>query len=854
MTSYFSVQPAQSSASTQRRSSLPRISMDDSDRPAINPTAQHVLPSLSYAAAVSVPHENPFNHNLFLQQQVFADKSNRLLNLIQNTKGLLEEIRETNASRPWQTYYPNLQIPSVAAAAAAANNNSNNSSSTVISASTNPLRRSTSFHPEDDSERASSIPLQQRLQRSFTSAPGSPQHSHTPAESHTPSVGRLFPELNVLKLDLKVGNYATGNDALLRGLERNAIAHLLDGRIQQSVKHLDNLYQRVSDKSSKVLITGDLNAGKSTLVNALMQRTILPIDQQPCTSLFCEVLDAQENEGQEAVHAIKDPSTYNRQDPNTFTVVDMRHLEKFMNDVIDGYEDYAQVKVYCTDRRLVNDSLLHNGVVDIALIDSPGLNRDSVKTTALFARQQEIDVVVFVVSAENHFTLSGKEFLWNAANEKTHIFIVVNRFDSIRDKERCKRVILDQIKQLSAKTYEDADELVHFVSAGSCLPEVIQGGELPADFLRLEECLRSFVLEKRCKSKLAPAKVYLENILSDVSVLSESNRHMAAEELAKVRLELERGEPEYKDTLIRREVVLEKVDRLAEETCALIDSMTREKLTNAVDDIENLVSALVPWNGLLHIWQYATDLRYVMADLFVDRVKSCEVEAKEKTKACVNDIHAIADDSLPVNQMDALTLFTKPDPTRISTGKLKDQLSLDFADIFEVQDKLGVASVSLGAVTMFSSKALGYKSLIHSLFDITSTVGVSNVRKWAVPVVTVAGLGVLVYIAADMKHALARKTARKLRTHVREGSIVHDEAMRISKDCRRVFKSNAWEIQNRFQKEIEAHERRRAEQEKAAKDGEQAVIYFGKVFDKADELARWVAAVEVEVEDRKVKA
>ncbi|KAG0336461.1 mitofusin [Podila horticola] len=796
MSSYFSAP-----APTQRRSSLPKLHTEENDKPT---TFSHILPNLSYAAATTVPHENPFNHNLFLQQQIFADKSNRLLNLIQNTKGLLEEIRQTNATKPWQTYYPSLSS-SVAASVASS------TSSSTSSASSNPLRRSNSFHPEDEER-----PVSQRLQRSFTSAPSSPHPQHTNVP-HDNGAGHLIPELNVLKLDLKVGNYTTGNDALLRGLERNTIAHLLDGRIQQSAKHLDNLYQRVSDKSSKVLITGDLNAGKSTLVNALMQRTILPIDQQPCTSLFCEVLDAQENEGQEAVHAIKEPSAYNRQDPNTFTVVDMRHLEKFMNDVIDGYEDYAQLKVYCTDRRL------------------------------------EIDVVVFVVSAENHFTLSGKEFLWNAANEKTHIFIVVNRFDSIRDKERCKRVILDQIKQLSAKTYEDADELVHFVSAGSCLPEVIQGGELPADFMRLEECLRSFVLEKRCKSKLAPAKVYLENILSDVSILSEANRQMAAEELAKVRLELERGEPEYQETLVRREMVLEKVDRLAEETCTLIDTMTREKLINAADDIENSASALVPWNGLLHIWQYANDLRYVMADLFVDRVKSCETEAREKTKGTVNDIFSIADDIAPI-QTEAMALFTKTDPTRISTGKLKDELTLDFVDVFEVQDKLGMASVSLGAVTMFSSKAFGYKSLIHSLFDITSTVGVSNVRRWVVPVVTAAGLGLLVYIAADMKHALARKTARKLRAQIREGTLVHDEAMRITKDCRRVFKSNAWDIQNRFQKEIEAHERRRAEQEKAAKDNEEAVVYFGKVFDKADELARWVAAVEVEVEERKVKA
>jgi mitofusin len=66
------------------------------------------------------------------------------------------------------------------------------------------------------------------------------------------------------------------------------------------------------------------------------------------------------------------------------------------------------LKIYANDARTTQESLLHNGVVDIALIDSPGLNTDSIKTTAVFARQEEIDVVVFVVSAENHFTLSVK--------------------------------------------------------------------------------------------------------------------------------------------------------------------------------------------------------------------------------------------------------------------------------------------------------------------------------------------------------------------------------------------------------------------------------------------------------------
>ena len=63
------------------------------------------------------------------------------------------------------------------------------------------------------------------------------------------------------------------------------------------------------------------------------------------------------------------------------------------------------IKLYLADTRVPSESLLNNSVVDIFLIDAPGLNCDSLKTTALFTWQEEIDIIVFVVSAKNHFTL-----------------------------------------------------------------------------------------------------------------------------------------------------------------------------------------------------------------------------------------------------------------------------------------------------------------------------------------------------------------------------------------------------------------------------------------------------------------
>jgi mitofusin len=157
----------------------------------------------------------------------------------------------------------------------------------------------------------------------------------------------------------------------------------------------------VEDTSSKVLVTGDLNAGKSTFVNALLRREVMPVDQQPCTTAFCEVHDAAENEGREEVHVLTEGVTYDIKDESTYTRGTVADLEGIVG------ETQQMIKLYLADSRAPSESLLNNGVVDISLIDAPGLNRDSLKTTAVFARQEEIDVVVFVVSAENHFTLSS---------------------------------------------------------------------------------------------------------------------------------------------------------------------------------------------------------------------------------------------------------------------------------------------------------------------------------------------------------------------------------------------------------------------------------------------------------------
>ena len=206
----------------------------------------------------------------------------------------------------------------------------------------------------------------------------------TTAESSNAAARRTVPEperlitpeaahdFSILKLDLQVNGLSASE--ISRHLRGPALAELLHGKISSSIRHLQLLRDRIEDTSSKVLVTGDLNAGKSTFCNALLRRKLLPVDQLPCTSIFTEVLDARENGSIEEVHAVHKDSVYNRDDESTYDVYTLLQLEKVVTDSVQ----YTQCKVYVRDIRSVDESLLNNGVVDISIIDAPGLSTTNV--------------------------------------------------------------------------------------------------------------------------------------------------------------------------------------------------------------------------------------------------------------------------------------------------------------------------------------------------------------------------------------------------------------------------------------------------------------------------------------------
>lgn len=456
--------------------------------------------------------------------------------------------------------------------------------------------------------------------------------------------------------DLKVLKLQTKFDL---DLDKNAWSKFLDSQVQEVLRHLESLSKRVNDISSKVFITGDLNTGKSNFCNSLLKRKVLPEDQLPCTNVFCEILECKENRGKEEVHAICNASNVNsvkeanqRYQINDKSTYEIHPLSSLSDLVLDN-KKYAFLKVYIRDdNRPPEKSLLRNGIVDISLIDSPGLNLDSLQTTEVMARQEEIDLVIFVVNAENQLTLSAKEFISLASKEKKYMFFVVKKFDKIRDKERCKRLILDQIRLLSPESHKEAANFVHFMEnynedgggegPGGDGPD---GNDDPEDnpdpnFDHLEDTLRNFVLKKRSLSKLLPAKTYLLKLLDDVSLLSRMNLMKYESEEALIKSQLN----DLNADLLRLKRSLENLTHDADR---IVESVIADSYSNAKLNIGSFFDAptmtLPPYQGLSKIYDFIFETEQCIREYIRQSVEIGEFYAKEKTQSAVQEIRELGE-------------------------------------------------------------------------------------------------------------------------------------------------------------------------------------------------------------------
>jgi mitofusin len=139
----------------------------------------------------------------------------------------------------------------------------------------------------------------------------------------------------------------------------------------------------------------------------------------------------------------------------------------------------------------------------------------------------------------------------------------------------------------------------------------------------LEQSLPPFVLEKRARSKLGPAKSSLSNILSDVHTLASVNLEVAQSELDRVSKELTDLEPVLRASQKAKAEVSRDVNATIETAYNEIYDHTRTTLASVVLSAaeDNLG---LPYPGLFMSLKYTDDLKDAIISQISIFITTCE--------------------------------------------------------------------------------------------------------------------------------------------------------------------------------------------------------------------------------------
>ncbi|KTW28006.1 hypothetical protein T552_01870 [Pneumocystis carinii B80] len=640
-------------------------------------------------------------------------------------------------------------------------------------------------------------------------------------------------KLNILKLQLKLGEITSVE---LSQLEKSTIALLLNKKIIENIKHIETLMERIENKSSKILITGDLNSGKSTFCNALLKQKILPEDQQPCTEIFCEIIDSYKNSGKEEVHAIPHGMIYDKENSNTYAILRIHDLNKI---VIDS-KTWSYIKIYINNVNSNNQNILRNDTLDITLIDSPGLNFNSMITTAVFSKQEEIDIIIFVVNAENHFTLSAKEFILNASNEKALLFIVVNKFDNVKDKERCKDVILKQIFNLSPQTYYNASELVHFVNSAS----VTENDKIfnNNDFEKLEKDLKIFILEKRIKSKLSPGKTYLLNLLTDIKILCETNKYEAIFQIQNLKEELKLITPICKQIIEEKKKILNEVKKIIENVCLLTSRYSYEHLSTAIMKMEYIEPC--NYQGFFKAYSYAINTKRNMLNYIELCLNDTETFARINTSKGINEINNL--------RMIHIKPFKKIFQPQYMFSKHKNiiknsvYVDIDLFDFIDFNQKKHTFITIIGACSILGGKIAGYHNIITTIFNAFNIIGTKNLKKLIIPFISLAVISTCGYAIFNIPKAIPKKIAKKIKQKLENSDFINQNSLRIISECQKVLKYPQKDLHLLFQKTIKKHYSRKEEILKNCKISKHANDFFTKLSLQAEQKCKELNSIDID--------
>ncbi|PKM52199.1 MAG: dynamin family protein [Firmicutes bacterium HGW-Firmicutes-7] len=213
---------------------------------------------------------------------------------------------------------------------------------------------------------------------------------------------------------------------------------------------IDEVLKRIANDSFDIAIVGEFKRGKSTLINALLGKDVLPTDILPCSA------------------------TLNRITYNITPMVKIDYKDGRVEEIeVDALPDY--VTKLTEESEKISETIKEATVYypinfcrnNVDIIDTPGLNDDKSMTEVTLSVLPQVDAAILVIMAQAPFSEFERDFLENKllTNDLGRVMFVVTGIDRCEDDEveRVLKSISTRIEQYVIKKAEktfgkDSDE------------------------------------------------------------------------------------------------------------------------------------------------------------------------------------------------------------------------------------------------------------------------------------------------------------------------------------------------------------------------------------------------------------
>ena len=383
--------------------------------------------------------------------------------------------------------------------------------------------------------------------------------------------------------------------------EASGLVQKLD--MEHCAQTLQQLRQKISSDTFKIMVMGNFKNGKSTFINALLGQEILPAYAVPTTAIINEI---KYGEKPKAVLHFLNPLPEKMYDGIPEKA--LTHMRRFkMKDVppiempVDEIEDYVVIPMGLEHKEAIKQSpfekvelfwpldLLKDGV---EIVDSPGLNENPVRTQVTMEYLSKADAIIFVFSAlamgsAGEIAYIDDTLRKNGFGEQS-LFCVVNRFDQLTSEREQQR-----LRKFSDNLLAPYTKHVYYTSAYKGLmgqlqhnSAMLEESKIPA----VETALADYLANERGKIKLAtPARELIRVIRQDaLETIIPQRRNALSTDLDVLKQRYSEAQPEI-------EKLKQQKDLITSRTEAFIANLIPDIRRSAVNYFNNLPGQIRVW-------------------------------------------------------------------------------------------------------------------------------------------------------------------------------------------------------------------------------------------------------------------